>query len=86
VPGDQRGCAVEAFADAGHTRRLAVVCERATCLRTLADARTGTWLRLSQALGQWPDPALYPLGPYWAIPRTRRFTFRTEQRRTTYRG
>ncbi len=79
-------CAVQAFRDAGHTARLAVVCDRASCLRTLTDAHTGTWARLFQALAHWPDPALYPLGPYWHIRRAQRFAFRTAQRRTTYLG
>lgn len=86
VAGGQQGCAVEAFVDAGHTTRLAVVCERVTCLRVLADTRTGIWQRLFQALSQWPDPALYPLGPYWRMSNAQRFTFRTEHRRTTYVG
>jgi len=86
VAADQRGCAVEAFADAAHTKCLAVVCERMGCLRVLADSRSGTWQRLFQAVSQWPDPALYPLGPYWRMPSHQRFAFRTPQRRTTYRG
>ena len=58
------GSAVEAFADADCTRHLAVVRDRTICLRALADTHTGTWQRLFQALTHWPDPALYPLGPY----------------------
>ncbi len=86
VASDQRGCAVEAFADAGHTRRLAVVCERMGCLRALADDRKGTWQRLFQAVSRWPDPALYPLGPYRRMRSAQRSTFGTEHRRTTYSG
>jgi hypothetical protein len=79
-------CVVQAFRDAEHTVRLAVVCDRAHCLRALTDAHTGNWSRLFQALAHWPDPALYPLGPYWRIRSAQRFTFRTAQRRTTYLG
>lgn len=84
VPADYDRCAIQAFRDAAHTARLAVVCDRASCLRALADAHTGTWDRLFQALAHWPDPTLYPLGPYWRIRGAQRFTFRTAQRRTTY--
>ena len=48
VPADDDRCAVQAFRDAAHTTRLAVVCDRASCLRALADAHTGIWDRLFQ--------------------------------------
>ncbi|CAA9565311.1 MAG: hypothetical protein AVDCRST_MAG18-1429 [uncultured Thermomicrobiales bacterium] len=81
---DCHRCAVQAFLDEAHTHRLAVVCDRASCLNALADAHNGTWQRLFQALTHWPDPTLYPLGPYWTIRRGQRFALRTAERRTTY--
>lgn len=86
VPDGCRLCAAQAFLDAAHTQRLAVVCDRTACLLALANARNGLWQRLFQALAHWPDPTLYPLGPYWIVQRGQRFTFRTEHRRTTYLG
>jgi hypothetical protein len=86
VSPDCRLCTVQAFLDAAHTQRLAVVCDRTACLLALAATRNGLWQRLFQAMSHWPDPTLYPLGPYWSLQRRQRFAFRTEPRRTTYLG
>ena len=85
IPANCERCAVEAFLDDAHSQRLAVVCDQQSCFKALIDPLHNTWQTLFNALNHWPDPSLYPLGPYWLIRRGQRFTFRTEQRRTTYR-
>ena len=83
VPGTAPEALLQAYLDAGHQQRLAVVCGRRACRLTLQDAANGRWQHLFDALTHWPDPAIYPHGPYWAIRRPHQLTFRTDPRRTT---
>jgi hypothetical protein len=83
IPGTAPEALLRAYLDAGHQLRLAVVCGRRACRLTLQDAANGRWQRLFDALTHWPDPAIYPHGPYWAIRRPHQLTFRTDPRRTT---
>ncbi len=83
VPGDDPEALLRAYLDAGHQRRLAVVCGRRACRLTLQDAANGLWPRLFDALTHWPDPAIYPHGPSWVLRRPHQLTFRTDPRRTT---
>lgn len=83
VPDDAPDALIQAFLDAGHRDRLAVVCGRRACRMALQDAATGTWQRFFDALTHWPDTAIYPHGPHWVIRRPHQLTFRTAPRRTT---
>ncbi len=83
VPDDATDALVQAFLDAGHRDRLAVVCGRRACRLALQDAANGTWRRLFDALTHWPDKAIHPHGPHWVIRRPHQLTFRTAPRRTT---
>jgi len=83
VPGADPEALLQAYLDAGHQRRLAVVCGRRACRLALQDMASGRWQRLFDALTHWPDPAIYPHGPHWAIRRPHQLTFRTDPRRTT---
>jgi hypothetical protein len=83
VPDAAPDALIQAYLDAAHQERLAVVCGRRACRLALQDAANGTWQRLFGALTHWPDTAIYPHGPYWAIRRPHQLTFRTDPRRTT---
>lgn len=83
VPADAPDALMQAYRDAAHQARLAVVCGRRACRLTLQDAANGTWQCLFDALTHWPDRAIYPHGPYWVIRRPHQRTFRTDPRRTT---
>ncbi len=83
APGTAPEALLQAYRDAGHRQRLAVVCGRRACRLTLQDAANGRWQRLFDALTHWPDPAIYPHGPYWALRRPHQRIFRTDPRRTT---
>ena len=83
VPDDAPEALMQAYLDAGHHDRLAVVCGRRACRLALQDAASGTWRRLFDALTHWPDKAIYPHGPHWVIRRPHQLTFRTAPRRTT---
>ena len=74
---------IQGYLDAAHHDRLAVVCGRRSCRLALQDRESGAWQRLFDALTHWPDRAIYPRGPYWAIRRPHHLTFRTDPRRTT---
>lgn len=83
VPPDCPDCLLQAYLDAGRRQRLAVVCGRRACRLALQDGANGIWRRLFDALTHWPDPAIHPHGPYWAIRRPHQLSFRTDPRRTT---
>lgn len=73
---------IQAYLDEGHQQRLAVVCGRLACRKELEDPLKPTWQRLFEALTHWPDAAIHPHGPCWAIRRPPHLTFRTAPRRT----
>jgi hypothetical protein len=83
VPDEAPEALIQAFLDAGHRDRLAVVCGRRACRLALQDGTNGTWQRFFDALTHWPDTAIYPHGPHWVIRRPHQLTFRTAPRRTT---
>ncbi len=83
VAADAPDALIQAYLDEGHQQRLAAVCGRVACRKELEDPLKPTWQRLFDALTHWPDPAIYPHGPYWIIRRPHHLTFRTAPRRTT---
>jgi hypothetical protein len=83
VPDAAPDAVIQAYLDAAHRERLAVVCGRRACRLVLQDRENGTWQRLFDGLTHWPDKAIYPHGPYWVIRRPHQLTFRTDPRRTT---
>jgi hypothetical protein len=83
VPDTAPDALIQAYLDAARQDRLGVVCGRRACRLALQDAANGIWQRLFDALTHWPDKAIYPHGPYWAIRRPHQLTFRTDPRRTT---
>ncbi len=85
VPAAAPDALLQAYLEATHRDRLAVVCGRRACRLALQDPTNGTWRRLFDALTHWPDPAIHPHGPYWIIRRPHQLTFRTDPRRTTTR-
>lgn len=83
VPDAAPDALIQAYLDEGHRDRLAVVCGRRACRLALQDTTNGIWRRCFDALTHWPDKAISPHGPYWAIRRPHQLTFRTDPRRTT---
>src|SRR3954451_23447158 len=55
VPDAAPDALIQAFLDAAHRDRLAVVCGRRACRLALQDAANGRWQRLFDALTHWPD-------------------------------
>ena len=82
VPVESEDALIQAYLDAAHQQRLAVVCGQRACRLALEDPLKPTWQRLFEALTHWPDRAIYPHGPYWVIRRPHHLTFRTDPRRT----